>query len=62
MNIFMLNGTETGCVYVSPRKHQPVHDSKIHLKAEIPFCFSCKTSHREADWISGRDLVDLELR
>lgn len=45
----MLNGTETGCVYVSPREHQPVHDSKIHSKVKIPFCFSYKTSCREAD-------------
>lgn len=35
MYIFMLNGTETGCVYMSTCKHQPVHgwlDPKIHSK------------------------------
>lgn len=38
MCIFMLNGTETGCVYVSTCKHQPVHgwlDSKIHSEVKI---------------------------
>lgn len=30
-------------------KHQPAHDSKIHSKVKIPFCFTCKASCREAD-------------